>query len=101
MSIDNRIWVPATTRTFATRSTRATASCRLRNIRRTRCSWRMEGTFWLMSNTFLKTRRTPAGSGKRVTRNECIFAGPETHGYDRMALWVNDRLEAERSNPRN
>ena len=27
--------------------------------------------------------------------------GHINHGYDRMALWVNDRFEAERSNPRN
>ena len=30
-----------------------------------------------------------------------IGDGPATRGYDGMTLWINDRLEGERSNPRN
>jgi hypothetical protein len=31
----------------------------------------------------------------------CWRRAGKHHAYDRMALWVNDRLEAERSYPRN
>jgi hypothetical protein len=35
---------------------------------------------------------------------ECLYLAEEcsqAHGYDRIALWVNDKLEAERSEPGN